>query len=452
MVKNFSQHIAMLGIGGIGMSALAQYLIDAGHTISGYDRSANPQTEQLSRKGATMVLNIADFQFSEDVRTVIYTPALGESHPLLELARSRGLELIKRSAALGQIARGYRSIAIGGTHGKTTVASMLTCLLNECCIDTTGIVGGVMTNYNSNFYKASGDLLVVEADEFDHSFLQLHPLVGVINSTEADHLDVYNDAETLLASYRQFAQQVDPNGLLLVHAPEKHHFQNIPGVKTFGLEKGADYYSVIRSQEGLSTYFDFHGPLGIQEGLLLNMAGAHNVLNMTAAIAVAQYLHAAPATVSQAIRTYRGVRRRFEARYHTKELVIIDDYAHHPTEIDVAIATARACFPTHQLIVAFQPHLYSRTRDFAAGFGASLSQADVLFLTHIYAAREEPIAGVSCETIMNHVKSGLHKDAVNLSELADRIVQSIRKPATILVLGAGDIDSIIPGLQAKLVR
>lgn len=450
MVKDFSQQIVMLGIGGIGMSALAHYLIDAGHSVYGYDRAANSQTEQLSRKGANIVFDVAEFQFKDDVRTVIYTPALGEAHPLLEQARSRGLEPTKRSAALGLVASRYRSIAIGGTHGKTTVASMLTCLLNECCIDTTGIVGGVMTNYNSNYYRAPGDLLVVEADEFDHSFLQLHPLVGVVNSTEADHLDVYKNADSLLASYRQFAQQVDSGGLLLVHEPEKHHFQDISGLKTFGLGKGADYYSIIRSQEGLSTYFDFHSPLGIQEGLLLNMAGAHNVLNMTAALAVAQYLGAAPATLSQAIRTYRGVKRRFEVRYHTKELVIIDDYAHHPTEIDAAISTARNSFPNHQLIVAFQPHLYSRTRDFASGFGASLSNADELFLTHIYAAREEPIAGVSCETIMTHVKSGLKKDTVNLSELAGRIVQSIRKPATILVLGAGDIDSIIPGVQAKL--
>ena len=435
-MKSFGSHIHniyFLGIGGIGMSALAHFFHLEGKRVSGYDKVESNITRGLAAKGMEIfyMMNEAQVQ-GQDL--VIYTPAISRESLIIKTALAQGITVMKRSEALGEISKSYQTLAIAGTHGKTTTSAMLTHVLRACGCDCTAFLGGISNNLNGNFVKGKSQWLVVEADEFDRSFLTLKPEMAVINSLDADHLDIYGTQAEMEASYQQFADRAD---FLLIH----HNLRNqLKGkkLKTFGISEG-DYQAEIRSTEGWKTVFDFKSEKVAVEKLELHLPGTHNVLNMTAALGIALQVGVNTDKIRDAVASFSGIYRRFDVLYHSDRLTYIDDYAHHPTEIAAAIQTARAHFPERQLMVVFQPHLYSRTRDFAEGFAEALSQADEVLLMDIYPAREEPIKGISSETIMEMMD--LEKaEIVRREKLPNRIIYNIETPAVLMSLGAGDID------------
>ena len=441
-MKSFGSHIHniyFLGIGGIGMSALAHYFHLQGKKVSGYDKVESNITRGLAKKGMEIfyMMNEAQVQ-GQDL--VIYTPAISRDSLIIKAALALEIPVMKRSKVLGEISKSYQTLAIAGTHGKTTTSAMLTHILRACGCDCTAFLGGISNNLNGNFVKGNSQWLVVEADEFDRSFLTLKPEMAVINSLDADHLDIYGTQVEMEKSYQEFADQAE---LLLVYNNLGNKLKGRK-MKTFGLEEG-DYQAEIIAKEGWKTMFNFYSENYSAEKLELNLPGTHNVLNMTAALGIALNVGVEITKIEDAVASFSGIYRRFDVLYHSEKMTYIDDYAHHPTEIQAAIETARAHFPERQLMVVFQPHLYSRTRDFAEEFAEVLSLADEVLLMDIYPAREEPIKDISSETILELMD--LEKvEIVKREKLLTRIDYNLEKPAVLMSLGAGDIDREIEKL------
>lgn len=443
--------VALLGASGVGMSALGQFLVASGFRVAGYDRERNDYARLLEEAGVNMSYDLEAFDFPPETQDVIYTPALSAGHPLLEAARKRGLNLYKRSEILGRIAEEYYVVAVAGAHGKTTISTMIAFLLNRCGIKCSALLGGMSVDFKNNFLKGGANILVVEADEYDRSFLRLKPDLLVVTSTDPDHLDVYGDHAGLIAAYRLLLAQVKPGGTVFAHAQINELDFAQTGVRT--VRYGGVHTEVSFEQtnsRGLSSRFTYADKSGQPLYLEMHVPGRHNAENMSIAVAVCRELGAKDDALRAAVAEYQGVRRRFEVVFDRGGLALIDDYAHHPAEIAAALASARRLLPEYQLIAAFQPHLYSRTRDFAAQFGQALSGADVVFLTNIYPAREAPLEGVSCENILVEMARPNHKYVVNLDMLVKEISNRIEKPAAILTLGAGDIYKILPGLKKML--
>ena len=441
-MKSFGSHIHniyFLGVGGIGMSALAHYFHLQGKNISGYDKVESNITRGLAEKGMEIfyMMNEAQVQRQD---LVIYTPAISRDSLIIKAALAQEIPVMKRSQVLGEISKSYQTLAIAGTHGKTTTSAMLTHILRACGCDCTAFLGGISNNLNGNFANGNSQWLVVEADEFDRSFLTLKPEMAVINSMDADHLDIYGTPMEMEKTYQEFADQAE---FLLIYHDLRNKLQGRK-VKTFGLKEG-DYQAEIIAQDARKTIFNFQSENYSAEKLELNLPGKHNVLNMTAALGMALNVGVDTAKIEDAVTSFSGIYRRFEVLYHSEEMTYIDDYAHHPTEIQAAIETARAHFPERQLMVVFQPHLYSRTRDFAEGFAEVLSMADEVLLMDIYPAREEPIKDISSETILELMD--LEKvEIVKREKLLNRIRYNLEKPAVLMSLGAGDIDREIEKL------
>ncbi|MDX2285083.1 MAG: UDP-N-acetylmuramate--L-alanine ligase [Bacteroidia bacterium] len=432
--------IYFLGIGGIGMSAIARYFRLMGKQVSGYDRTETAVTRALEAEGIRVYFN-ADPAHLAGAGLVVYTPAIPSDHPELVHARQTGMPLFKRSQILGQISQGAKALAVAGTHGKTTTSAMLTHLLRESGISCTAFLGGISANLGSNFVYGESDWLVVEADEYDRSFLTLHPHAAIITAMDPDHLEIYGTAAQMEAAYRQFASQ---SGSLLVHASlAGAGWPSAPA--TFGLDEG-DYQATALRFGGLSVWFDVEGPGLSLHNLELQMPGAHNVLNMTAALALAHRAGAPAERLAAAVGSFRGLYRRFEVLIHRDDLTYIDDYAHHPKEIAAAVAAARALFPERKLIVVFQPHLYTRTRDLCEGFAAELSKADEVLLMEIYPAREEPIPGVTSDMLLQAMSLPA-SHLVARAALPDAIRAALTRPAVLLTLGAGDIDKEVSTIQ-----
>lgn len=443
--------VALLGAGGVGMSALGQFLVSRGFRVVGYDRERNDFALLLENAGVDMVYDMERFAFPPDTKDVIYTPALSPENPLLVDARKRGLNLYKRSEVLGKIAEAYFVIAVAGAHGKTTISTMIAFLLNHCGLEATALLGGMSVDFQNNFVAGNSSLLVLEADEYDRSFLQLRPDLLVLTSTDADHLDIYGDHAGVVAAYQQLLEQVKPGGKVFAHAAiQDLHFErdDVRFVRYGGGQTDISFEQT--NSRGLTSGFTYADKSGASLELEMHVPGRHNIENMSIAVAVCRELGGSDGAIRAAVAEYQGVKRRFEVVYNEKNLVLIDDYAHHPAEIEAALASVRRLLPEYQLIAAFQPHLYSRTRDFAAQFGEALGQADVVFLTNIYPAREAPMEGVSCENILVEMARPNRKYVVNLDMLVKEISNHINLPAAIITLGAGDIFRILPGLRKVL--
>ncbi|SHJ71396.1 UDP-N-acetylmuramate--L-alanine ligase [Reichenbachiella agariperforans] len=451
--------VYFLGIGGIGMSAIARWFHANGYTVSGYDKTATVLTKRLEAEGIAIhysddVEQIpAAIKADKSTSLIIYTPAVPQDLKELIFFQNEGYVLHKRSQVLGMLTESKFTIAVAGTHGKTTTSSMVAHLLKSVGVDCSAFVGGIMTNYDSNLLiGTNNDVMVVEADEFDRSFLTLHPDIAIITATDADHLDIYGDRDALKDSFKAFIQNMKKNGTLFLEEKvaqdlDAQHLDNV-SVFTYGLE-GGDIQSKNLTIDQGDFCFDFQSKDRQIKDLRLSMSGFHNVSNAIAALAATVHFEANNAPVQKGLESYRGVKRRFEYILKTDDCVFIDDYAHHPEEIKALLHSVRAIFPTKKMTVVFQPHLYSRTRDFMDGFAESLSLADQVLLLDIYPARELPIPGVTSEVIKEKMTTNsvlsFHKDDVLGFFDANR-------PELVLTVGAGDIDTLVQPIKEKLEK
>ncbi|MDX2136307.1 MAG: UDP-N-acetylmuramate--L-alanine ligase [Saprospiraceae bacterium] len=438
--------IYFIGIGGIGMSALARYHQRRGATIYGYDRTETPLTRALASEGMHIHYTDDVHLIPDQVDMVVYTPAVPASHSELQWFRANGYPVYKRAEVLGLISREKRALAVAGTHGKTTTSSLVAHLLRAGGVDATAFVGGLALNLGGNYAEGNSEWVVVEADEFDRSFLHLHPEVAILNSIDPDHLDIYGTPEALRDAYARFAGQVSPDGLLLMQADID--LPKAGNVKTFGIEKG-DYRAQNLHVEDGWMVFDLQTPALLFDGLRMAFPGIYNVSNATAAIAAALYAGAPADQIAPALAAYKGVHRRFEFILRTASVVFIDDYAHHPAELESVIQAIRALYPNRRLTGVFQPHLFSRTRDFVEGFAAALDKLDSALLLDIYPAREEPIPGVDSQMILDRMTL-TDRSLVSKAALTTEIAQ--RRPELLVTLGAGDIDALVQPLSETLKK
>lgn len=438
--------VYFVGIGGIGMSALARYFAGQGMAVHGYDRTATDLTRLLEEEGATIHYEEDVDQIPDQVDLVVYTPAVPATHKELVHFRQAGTPMMKRAEVLGLISRNQRAIAVAGTHGKTTTSSILTHLLRSAEVDCTAFLGGIAMNYGSNYVSGKSNWVVIEADEFDRSFLHLEPELAVITSMDPDHLDIYGDHEQMLdTGFRAFAKKLRPEGSLWV----QYTFEsllNLASAKTYGVDGGSVRASSVHVADG-HFVFDYEDEQGKLRALKFPLPGRHNVENATAALAIARTLGAAESALRQGLESFRGIKRRFELIYRDDKTVYFDDYAHHPSELEAAIGAARELFPDREITGIFQPHLYSRTRDFAEGFARALDRLDRVVLLDIYPAREEPIPGVDADLIRSHMK---HEQVVRgtKEQIPDLLGDDV--PGVLLTLGAGDISDRVQPIRTFL--
>lgn len=439
MDLNSIKKVYFLGLGGIGMSALARYFHGRGVAVHGYDKTETLLTKKLVEEGMSIHYSEDLGQIPPGIDLVILTPAVPQNHLELQYFQQNGFPIKKRAEVLGLISRSMKTVAVAGTHGKTTTSSILTYLLRSGGIDCTAFLGGIATNFGSNFVEGHSEWVVAEADEYDRSFLHLSPDIAIILSMDADHLDIYGDRESLLETgFRAFARKLGADGSLYVQHRWQEELGEMPArVYSFGLDAGEFRAENIRVEGGYFT-FDYACPGHRMKALQFALPGRHNVENATAAIAVALQLGLKEEAIRAALLSFRGIRRRFEFLYRDGHSAYVDDYAHHPSELEAAIGAARQLFPGQRITGVFQPHLYSRTRDFADGFAAALDQLDDILLMPIYPARELPIAGVDAQLILGKMTNP-SKRLADKAELLGLIRQG--RPEILLTLGAGDIDT-----------
>ncbi|MBT8246157.1 MAG: UDP-N-acetylmuramate--L-alanine ligase [Winogradskyella sp.] len=439
-------NIYFIGIGGIGMSALARYFVANGNAVVGYDKTPTEITNALQDIGVAIHfeddINSIPLKFKDRANTlVVYTPAIPETHMELQYFRNNNFEIKKRSEILGDITRNTFCFAVAGTHGKTTTSSILGHLLNECDVNMTAFLGGISENYNSNLILNGTKATVVEADEFDRSFLTLSPNYACITSMDADHLDIYGDASELIKSFKDFTNKIKPKGKLFVK-----NGLPIEGI-TYGIEDDSDYAAQnIRIENG-SYIFDVKTPTTILKNFKFNLPGRHNLSNALIALAMSVEYGLPHQKLAKALANYRGVKRRFTYQIKTDDLVFIDDYAHHPEEINAVHQAVREMYPEDKVMAIFQPHLFSRTKDFVEEFATALSQFDELLLLDIYPARELPIDGVDSKWLLEKIKNS-NKKLVSKKELIEEIKKSTAK--VILTIGAGDIGEEVKNIKKAL--
>ncbi|MFY0605806.1 MAG: UDP-N-acetylmuramate--L-alanine ligase [Cyclobacteriaceae bacterium] len=443
--------VYLIGIGGIGMSAIARWFNQRGVKVGGYDRIQTTLSSKLEEEG--MWIHYVDnrkeipSEFLDKVNTlIVYTPAIPAKHEELRFFNKKGYHVKKRSEVLGLISRDHYTVAVAGTHGKTTTSSMIAHLLNQSEAGCSAFIGGIMTNYESNLIVGKEEApVVVEADEFDRSFLHLSPNYTIVTSVDPDHLDIYGDEDQMKEAFGQFVQLGGEEGKTLVHyaAGEKinMHLENL--YYTYGIDKGDIQAKALRAVNG-TFIFNYHGNQVIKD-LKLSVPGFHNVENCVAAVTLALDMGMDAETIKAGIESYRGVKRRFEFVIKNDKFTYIDDYAHHPTEISAFLKSVKALFPRKKLTVVFQPHLYSRTRDFQKGFAESLMLADEIILLDIYPAREEPIKGVTSDIIFEKIYKE-NKALTTMDELEG--VLSSKSVELLCTIGAGSIDTQVPKLKS----
>lgn len=444
-MKNI-ENIYFIGIGGIGMSALARYFIAEGKQVAGYDKTPSSITQDLQNIGATIHFD-DDVEYIEEgyldaTKTlVVYTPAIPNEHRELNYFNANGFRVLKRSEVLGLITENTICLAVSGTHGKTTTTSILGHLLKVCDVNMTAFLGGISENYNSNLIQNGGEVSVVEADEFDRSFLTLSPDYACITSMDADHLDIYGEKEALEMSFRDFTKNIKPNGKLFVKKGLP-----IEGL-TYAVGEDADYMAVNVKIKNGSYVFDLVTPTQDIKGFKFDLPGRHNLSNALIALAMAVEFGCAPYSLAKALASYKGVKRRFTYEIKTEELVFIDDYAHHPEEINAVYQAVNEMYPGEKYVAVFQPHLFSRTKDFADEFAKSLSQFDEVLLLDIYPARELPIEGVDAQWLLNKIENP-NKKLIQKSEIVSELKKSDAK--IMLTLGAGDIGVEVNRIKEEL--
>jgi UDP-N-acetylmuramate--alanine ligase len=436
------KNIYFIGIGGIGMSAIARYFNERGVKIFGYDKTQSVLTDQLSAEGMDICYeNNYGEPFPTLIDLVIYTPAVPLIHPVCQHFQASGLPFMKRAEILGLISKNMKTIAIGGTHGKTTTSSITTHLLKEGGVSCTAFLGGIVENFGGNYVSGQSDWVVIEADEFDRSFLHLHPEIAAILSTDADHLDIYGSLESLLdTGFKPFAAQTASDGLLLIQHASVNLFPSTGNKQSFGIEEG-DFKAVNIRLESNALIFDYqHSDILIKD-LKFSLPGRHNVLNAVVAIAIALRLGVSEDAIRENLLTFKGIQRRFDIKLVNDKMVIISDYAHHPTELNAVISAARELYPGKKITAVFQPHLFSRTKDFLEGFAKALSALDSVILLPIYPAREQPIPGIDSALLLQKI-SILDKKLVD----SDGLILALNQvqPEVLLMLGAGDFDRMLP--------
>lgn len=434
--------VYFVGIGGIGMSAIARYFNQHGIYVSGYDRTPTSLTRLLEEEGIKVHYQEDLSQIDTNAELVIYTPAIPEAHAELVWYRANGYLVVKRSDALQWITDSSFAVTVAGTHGKTTISSMIAVTLRESGVGSNAFLGGVSVNYNSNYWPADNNIAVIEADEYDRSFLKLHPDIAILTALDADHLDIYKTESALVEAFIDYTRNIKREGTLIFKYGLKHSSDFFAGNRiTYSLQHtAADVYaSDIVIHDG-GYQFDLVSKLGNIKQLQLNVGGIHNVENAVAAIAALQVLKVTPDQIRDSIAAFRGVKRRFEYVLRNDKVTYIDDYAHHPEELLALIQSAKMLFPDRRCVIAFQPHLFSRTRDFAAEFAHSLDMADEVLLLDIYPARELPMPGVTSSMIADYMKNPAHK-LLGKEALLDYVAH--HHFDLFITAGAGDIEQLV---------
>lgn len=447
------KNIYFIGIGGIGMSAIARYYNTKGYKVSGYDKTPSPLTHALESEGIDVHYEDNIDYIPKDIAStlVVYTPAIPKDMGELVYVQEKGYRVIKRSRMLGEISEGQRCMAVAGTHGKTTTSTLVSHIFTATGEGCSAFLGGISKNYGTNLLVHENDVVVAEADEFDRSFLQLFPEIAVITSMDADHLDIYGDEAHIHEAFRAFASQVSgtviaKKGLPLSSADTKAKLMSY----SYN-DPEADFHAVLTDGDGNGfTHFDLHYPTGVIKDCVVGIPGWVNIENAVAAAAIGLTYGLDPEKIKEALASFEGVKRRFDLQLKSEKCIYIDDYAHHPREISAALTSIKGNFPDYKITAIFQPHLYTRTRDFAEGFAQSLSCIDKLILLDIYPAREEPIPGVTSEIIFKDVTAP-EKVILSKTELMDymRDIELTGKDVFVTI-GAGDIDRFIEPIRELL--
>ncbi|MDY0053259.1 MAG: UDP-N-acetylmuramate--L-alanine ligase [Bacteroidales bacterium] len=437
-----------LGIGGIGMSAIARYFLLKGDNIFGYDLTRTELTQELEKEGMSIVYEDNIDLLPKDIDMVIYTPAIPKDNTIFNYFINSNTPILKRSEILAEITRDKKTIAISGTHGKTTVSTMVAHLLNNSSIGCSAFLGGISKNLNSNFlYNPNSQYIVVEADEYDRSFLKLSPYYSVITSIDEDHLDIYGEYKNLLEAFREFANKTQDEGRLFIKQGLDLELKEELVSQTYtirGIE--ADYYAWNIRNYNSKYYFDLRTPEKVIYDLCLNYPGIHNIENILVSSAIALKLGVSEDELRKGIESFSGVRRRFDIRIKTKDFVYIDDYAHHPNEIKSCIESIRDMFPGKKLTGVFQPHLFSRTRDFADEFARALEGLDEVVLLDIYPAREKPIENINSKWLLHKINKmdKYYSEEDGLLDLLDALY-----PEVLLTIGAGNIDRFVGKIEER---
>ncbi len=433
------KNIHFVGIGGIGMSGIAEILANRGFSVSGCDLKSSPGSDRLARRGLHVTVG-HDAAHLDGVDAIVVTSAVKGKNPEVDAAQERGIQVIKRKEMLGAIVNEKRSVGVSGTHGKTTTSAMIAVILGEAGLDPTVLVGGMLRNIGTNAKSGAGDLLVVEADEYDRTFHELHPEIAVVTNIEADHLEYYGSFDAIEEAFRIFIDGVKPGGAIIGCVDDPAVASLLDGlpkttnVVRYGLSEGADVRATKVDFDARGSWFDVQG-VGF---FRLFVPGEHNIRNALAAIAVARQLGISGETTAAALSRYLGVDRRFQILGEYAGAVVVDDYAHHPTEIRATLTAARRGFPDRRIVALFQPHLYSRTRDFAREFGESLLVADVAIVAPIYAARELPLEGITSQLIADAAPGVEFLERTN-DEIVGVLRERLQSNDIFITMGAGDV-------------
>lgn len=443
--------IYFAGIGGIGMSALARYFNERGVRVSGYDKTETPLTDKLLQEGIEIHFTDDVNLLDKDADVVVYTPAIPASHTEMKFYRDNNYTLLKRSDILGMLTKDTFNICVAGTHGKTTTSAMIAHILKDSGYGCNAFLGGIAANYDTNFWGGSNKVSVAEADEYDRSFLKLDPNVAVITAMDADHLDIYGTEKNMQDAFIEFSGKIKAGGTLIIKDTVQRldEFKADSKLSYSAKNKAADIHTENLNVENGAYIFDVVIKEKRISNVVLNMGGMHNIENVTAAIAVADLLKIEEEKIKAAVASFAGVKRRFEYIVKRDDVVMVDDYAHHPEELRALIQGAKQLFPGRKTTVVFQPHLFSRTNDLADGFAEVLSLADQTILLPIYPARELPMPGVTSELILNKMTNA-DKRILEKSALVDWIKDN--KPELLITAGAGDIDTLVQPIKNILEK
>lgn len=442
------KQVYLVGVGGIGMSGLARYFQHQGLVVSGYDKTETALTKQLIAEGIAISYEDDPAFIPSKVKElspetlIIYTPAIPRDSAILRFFKEQGHVLHKRAEVLGLLSKSKYTIAVAGTHGKTTTSSLIAHILTDSGFLCSAFLGGIASNYNTNMLISDSQLLVVEADEYDRSFLTLHPDISIVTSTDADHLDIYDNRDNLLDSFRLFVEQTTDKGTRIIRKGLA-----LPSDIYYAQGEEADAYSTESRIVNGAFYFDYHQGETVIADIHLGIPGNHNIENAVAAITAVRILGVPVEKIKKALSTFKGVKRRFEYIVKNEKQVYIDDYAHHPAELLAFFTAAKSLYPERKITAIFQPHLFSRTRDFADDFAEALSLVDELILMPIYPAREQPIPGITSEWLLGKIKIA-HKTVLSEEEVLAYIAKE--KPELVLTVGAGNIDRLVHPLKQIL--
>ncbi len=446
--------VYFVGAGGIGMSALVRYFLTKGYNVGGYDKTPSELTEKLIEEGAKIHYeeNVEDIDScfkQKDSTLIVYTPAIPAEHKEMVYFRERGFEIQKRAQVLGFLTQSHKGLCVAGTHGKTTTSTMAAHLLHQSKVDCNAFLGGISKNYGTNYILSDSDYVVIEADEFDRSFHWLRPYMTVITATDPDHLDIYGTKEAYLESFRHYTTLIQPGGALIIHKglEMKPDVQEGVRVYEYAREEGDFHAENIRIGGG-EIVFDFVHPGGVVKDIQLGVPGSINIENGIAAMALAILNGVSEEDLRKGMKSFGGVDRRFDFKVKTDKMVFLSDYAHHPNEIEQSVKSVRELYKDKKIAAIFQPHLYTRTRDFYKEFASALSLLDCVYLCDIYPARELPIEGVTSKLIYDNLRSGIEKHLIHKEDILD--VARSRNFDVLMSLGAGDIENYVPQITKIL--